>query len=157
MIKRGIISVIVMLFTMGAFAQTTNEVDLIQAAFGIEKMDIVNNFVKPSAEQKEAFLKVYNEYEVKRKELGKTRIDLLNQYAEQWENMTNEQADAWMKDVMALSIKQDKLIKSYYNKVKSATNAKVATQFYQIEAYILTTIRYSILETIPFVDENKNN
>jgi len=153
--KKGLISVIVIFFTIGAFAQTTNEVDLIQAAFGIEKTEIVNNFVKPSAEQKEAFLKVYNEYEVKRKELGKTRIELLNKYAEQWENMTNEQADAWMKDVMALSIKQDKLIKTYYNKVKSVTNAKLATQFYQIEAYILTTIRYSILETIPFVDEKK--
>ena len=151
--KKGIISVIVMFFTIGAFAQTSNEVDLIQAAFGIEKMEIVNNFVKPSPEQKDAFLTVYNEYEAKRKELGKTRIDLLNKYAEQWESMTNEQADTWMKDVMVLSVKQDKLINTYYKKVKSVTNAKVATQFYQIEAYILTTIRYSILETIPFVEE----
>jgi len=153
MMKKGIISVIVMFFTIGAFAQTSNEVDLIQAAFGIEKMEIVNNFVKPSPEQKDAFLTVYNEYEAKRKELGKTRIDLLNKYAEQWESMTNEQADTWMKDVMVLSVKQDKLINTYYKKVKSVTNAKVATQFYQIEAYILTTIRYSILETIPFVEE----
>ena len=155
MIRRGMISVIVMLFTIGAFAQTSSEVDLIQAAFGIEKMEIVNSFVKPSAEQKDAFLKVYNEYEVKRKELGKTRIDLLNQYAEQWENMTSEQADAWMKNVMSLTVKQDKLINTYYKKVKSVTDAKLATQFYQIEAYILTTIRYSILETIPFVGEKK--
>jgi len=155
MIKKGIISIIVIFFTIGAFAQTTNEVDLIQAAFGIEKMEIVNNFVKPSAEQKDAFLKVYNEYEVKRKELGKTRIDLLNQYAKEWENMTNEQADTWMKKVMTLSIKQDKLIKTYYNRVKSVTNATVSTQFYQVEAYILTTIRYSILETIPFVKKKK--
>jgi len=129
MMKKVVISVIVIFFTIGAFAQTSNE--------------------------KEAFITVYNEYEAKRKELGKTRIDLLNKYAEQWENMTNEQADAWMKDVMALSVKQDKLINTYYKKVKSVTNAKVATQFYQIEAYILTTIRYSILETIPFVEEKK--
>jgi len=156
MMKKGIISVVVIFFTMGVFAQTSNEIDLIQAAFGIEKIAIVNNFVKPSPEQKEAFLKVYNEYELKRKKLGETRIKLLNQYANQWENMTNEQADTWMKDVMALSIKQDKLIKTYYNKVKSATNAKVATQFYQIEVYILTTIRYSILESIPFVGEKKD-
>ena len=155
MMKKGLISVVVILFTMGAFAQTSNEVDLIQAAFGIEKTEIIKSFVKPSEEQKEAFFTVYNEYEEKRKELGKTRIELLNKYAEQWKNMTNEQADAWMKNVMTLSVKQDKLIKTYYNKVKSVTNAKVATQFYQIEAYILTTIRYSILETIPFVEEKK--
>jgi len=151
--KNALITAIVLFFTMGAFAQTNNEVDLVQAAFGIEKMEIVMNYVKPTEEQKVAFLEVYNKYEIERKELGKTRIELLNQYANQWENITNEQADEWMKKVMALSIKQDKLIKKYYKKVKSVTDAKVATQFYQIEAYILTRIRYSILETIPFVDE----
>ncbi len=155
MIKKGIISAIVIFITMGASAQTSNELDLIQAAFGIDKQEIVFHYVKPSAEQKDAFEAVYNEYEKKRKELGKTRIELLNQYAEQWENMTNEQADAWTKKVLNLSAKRDKLIRTYYSKVKKATNAKVATQFYQIESYILTTIRYTILETIPFIDEHK--
>ena len=140
--KNILITAIVLFFTMGAFAQTDNEVDLVQAAFGMKKMDIVMNYVKPSAEQKTAFMEVYNDYELDRKELGKTRIELLNKYATQWENITNEQADEWMKNVMKLSIKQDKLIKKYYTKVKSVTNAKVATQFYQIEAYILTSIRY---------------
>jgi hypothetical protein len=153
--KKGILAIIVMIMTMGAYAQTTEEVDLIQAAFGIDKKEIVMNYVKPNEAQKAAFMEVYNEYETERKELGKVRIELLKQYADQWENMTNEQADEWIKKVMALGLKRDKLIKKYYNKVKSVTNAKVATQFYQIEAYILTTIRYSILEAIPFVDEKK--
>jgi len=153
--KKVLLAIIVMVVTMGAYAQSTEEVDLVQAAFGIEKKEIVMSYVKPSEAQQAAFMKVYEEYEIERKELGKVRIDLLNQYANQWENITNEQADEWMKKVMALSIKQDKLIKKYYNKVKSVTNAKVATQFYQVEAYILTTIRYSILESIPFVDEKK--
>ncbi len=153
--KKGLLAIIIMVFTMGAYAQTAEEVDLVQAAFGIEKKEIVMNFVKPSEEQKAAFMEVYNDYETERKELGKVRIELLKQYADQWENMTNEQADEWIKKVMALGLKRDKLIKKYYNKVKSVTNAKVATQFYQIEAYILTTIRYSILEAIPFVDEKK--
>lgn len=154
--KKVLLAVLIAVFTIGAYAQSTEEVDLVQAAFGIEKKEIVMNYVKVSEKQKAAFMEVYEKYEVERKELGKTRIDLLNQYANQWENITNEQADQWMKKVMALSIKQDKLIKKYYNKVKSVTDAKVATQFYQIEAYILTTIRYSILESIPFIDENKN-
>jgi len=153
--KKKLLTVIIAVFTIGAYAQSTEEVDLVQAAFGMEKKEIVMNYVKVSEEQKAAFIEVYDEYEIDRKELGKIRIELLNQYAEEWENITNEQADNWMKKVMALTIKQDKLIKKYYNKVKSATDARVATQFYQIEAYILTTIRYSILESIPFVDEHK--
>ena len=33
--------------------------------------------------------------------------------------------------------------------------AKVATQFFQVEGYILTQIRSSIYETIPFVAEGE--
>jgi len=151
--KNGLITAIILFFTIGAFAQTNDEVDLVQAAFGMEKVEIVMNYVKPTVEQKDAFLEVYNAYEKERKELGKTRIKLLNQYANEWEDITNKQAESWMKNIMKLSLKQDKLIQKYYKKVKGVTSAKVATQFYQIESYILTSIRLSILEAIPFIDE----
>jgi hypothetical protein len=96
---------------------------------------------------------LYNEYEVKRKEIGKKRIAVLEEYAEKWENITDEQADEIMKKVLAINLEYDKLIKSYYNKIKKVSGAKVATQFYQVETYILTYIRYTIYESIPFVGE----
>ena len=47
-----------------AFAQSnTEEVDLMQAAFGMEKKEIVAAFVNPSDAQNEAFWKLYDEYE----------------------------------------------------------------------------------------------
>ena len=98
-------------------------------------------------------MKFYNEYENQRKALGKERIQLLEEYAHQWQNMTNEQVEAWMKKVMALSSKRDILLRKYYKKIKKATDAKVATQFYEVESYILTAVRYAILENIPFVGE----
>ena len=45
-----------------------------------------------------------------RKVLGKERIALLEQYAQQYENLTAEQADAWTTKAMALQKKTDKLI-----------------------------------------------
>ena len=151
--KNLFITLIITLISITAFSQTKNEVDLFQATLGVEKEEIVINFVKPSEEQKAAFMEVYNKYETERKELGKQRITLLNTYAEQWENMTNEQADEWTTSVLKLGKKRDALIKKYYTKVKKVTDAKVATQFFQIEQYILTMVRYSIFESIPFVGE----
>jgi len=153
-IKRMILGMI-LLVSVSIFAQTKSEVDLIQAAFGIEKQQIVSNYVSITKAQNESFWKIYDEYEAKRKELGKARIELLNQYSEQWDNLTNEQAEEWMKKVMDLSLKQDKLINTYYSKVKKITDARVATQFYQVEAFILTTIRYEILSAMPFVKGKK--
>jgi hypothetical protein len=141
-----------LVFAVFTYAQTNKEeVDLFQAAFGMEKKAIVANFVTPSDVQKDAFWKLYDEYEVARKENGKKRIELLEQYANQYKTMTNEQADAWMNQVIKLSAASDKLIVTYYKKIKKATSPIVATQFYQIEGYILTAIRMEVLDGIPFV------
>ena len=140
---------------MAAFmvsAQTNKEeVDLMQAAFGMEKKAIIAEFVQPTEMQADAFWQLYDEYETKRKELGLKRIGLLNQYAEKYMTMTDEEADVWTKEVMKLSTSTDKLIKTYYKKIKKVTSATVATQFYQIEGYILTGIRMEILDEIPFL------
>ena len=138
-----------------AYSQTNKEeVDLMQAAFGMDKKAIVTDFVKPSATQKDAFWKLYDEYETQRKDLGKQRIVLLNQYAEQYLTMTGEQADVWTRKVIDLQKKTDNLIVTYYGKVKAISDGIVATQFYQIENYILTGIRAEILENVPFLEKN---
>jgi hypothetical protein len=131
------------------------EIDLMQAAFGMDKKAAVAEFVTPSDAQKEAFWKLYDEYETKRKDLGRQRIELLTQYAEQYNTMTSEQADAWTKKVMDLQEKTDGLIAAYYAKVKGISDGIVATQFYQIENYILTAIRTQILDEIPFIEKKK--
>ena len=137
-----------------AHAQSNKEeVDLMQAAFGMDKKAAVADFVKPSAAQKDAFWKLYDEYETQRKVLGKQRIALLEQYADQYQTMTSEQADAWTRKVIELQKKTDNLITTYYGKVKLISDGIVATQFYQIENFILTAIRAQILQNVPFLEK----
>ncbi len=152
------ITTLLLALTLGftSFAQSnTEETDLMQAAFGMEKKEVVASFVTPSDVQKDAFWTLYDEYEVARKENGKKRIALLEQYAKEYNTLTDEQAAEWTAEVIKLSAATDKLIVTYYNKIKKATSAKVATQFYQIENYYLTAIRMEILDAVPFVGEMK--
>jgi hypothetical protein len=154
--KKYLLIALVLFSVSYAKAQSNQEeVDLLQAAFGMDKKEAVAEFVKLSETQKVAFWKLYDEYETQRKELGKVRIELLNQYATQYKTLTSEQADAWTTKVMDLQTKTDGLIKTYYGKVKNVTDGIVATQFYQIENYILTEIRIQVLDEIPFVNEKK--
>lgn len=150
--KKYVTLIIVLMISSVALAQSNKEeVDLVQAAFGMEKKNVVANFVQLSEAQKTAFWKIYDEYETKRKELGKERIKVLEVYAKEYLTMTPEQADAWTKSLITLQKKTDALIETYYTKVKTATDGLVATQFYQIEAYILTAIRMRVLDEVPFV------
>lgn len=152
--KKITILMAAMMLAMFTFAQSAKEeVDLVQAAFGMEKKAVVAAFVQTSEIQNDAFWQLYDEYENKRKENGKKRIELLAQYAGQYNTMTEEQADVWMKDVIKLSAATDKLIVTYYKKIKKVTSPIVATQFYQIEEYILTAIRMEVLDGVPFLGE----
>ena len=154
--KKYILIIAVLFMASFANAQSNKEeMDLMQAAFGLDKKAAVAEFVKPSESQKDAFWKLYDEYETQRKDLGKQRIGLLNQYADQYETMTSEQADAWTKKVIDLQGKTDKLIITYYGKVRKISDGVVATQFYQIENFILTGIRAEILENVPFLTGRK--
>ena len=145
---------IAMIVSIASYSQSVNEeVDFVQAAFGMEKKAVVSEFIQLNDAQSQAFWDLYDQYETTRKENGKKRVALLMQYAEQYNTMTDEQADAWTKEVIKLQMATDKLIATYYNKIKKATSATVATQFYQIENYILTGIRMEILDNVPFLGE----
>ena len=134
-----------------AYSQSDEEVDLVQSLFGMEKKEVVADFVQPSDAQNEAFWKIYDEYEIDRKELGKQRLVLLKLYAGEFLTMTPEQADEWTLGVIDLQRKTDELIITYYGKIKNESDALLATQFYQIENYILTYIRMNVLQDVPFV------
>jgi len=154
--KKYILIAVTLFIASFAYSQSDKEeIDLMQAAFGMDKKAVVADFVKPSPAEKDAFWKLYDEYEAKRKELGKQRIELLKQYADKYLTMTGVDAEAWTKKVMDLQKKTDKLIADYYSKVLKISDGVVATQFYQIENYILTAIRAQMLQQVPFLP-NKN-
>ncbi len=131
------------------------EVDYIQSLFGMQKKAMVTDFMNLNGAKADAFWKLYDEYEVTRKDLGKKRIDLLTQYVNNYNSIAPETADKWMNDVIKQSQANDNLLLTYYKKVKKATDPVTALKFWHIESYILTSIRQTILSEIPFVEARK--
>ena len=131
------------------------EVDLMQSLFGMEKKALVAEFVKPDAAQKDAFWKLYDEYESARKELGKERIVLLLKYEENFNNLSTGLAGKLLKESLELTKKNDKLVASYVKKVAKATDPIVAMQFHQIEMYVLSEIRLALTNGLPFPEVKK--
>ena len=130
-------------------AQTNqDEVQLMQSLYGMEKRDIVAEFIELSDAQQKEFWLLYDEYEIKRQEIGKERFRLLSSYVNDYGEVKPENADNFMKQVIPLRIKADKLVDSYYKKVKTKTDPIVAMQFYQIENYLFDAIKMELLEEI---------
>ena len=137
-----------------AYSQSNKEeVDLVQSVFGMEKKAMAAEFIKLEGTQKDAFWLMYDEYETKRKELGRKRLDLLNKYVDGYASLDDAGTDEIIKEMMNLQQGTDKLISAYYSKVKKGSGSKAAAQFYQFEHYILSKIRAEIMENIPLIGE----
>ena len=132
-----------------AISQTNqDEIQMMQSLYGMEKRDIVAEFIEVNESQENDFWILYDEYETKRQEIGKERIRLLSSYVNDFGEVKPENADKFMKQVIPLRIKADKLVDNYYKKVKTKTDPIVAMQFYQIENYLADAIRMELLEEI---------
>ena len=152
--KHVLVLLVALFISTISFAQTYNEeVDMLQALYGSEKRDIVENFIVLEGEQKTAFWTLYDAYEVERKALGIQRINLIGVYAENYHNLDNEGTDVLVKEMLKLVKSNDALIEKYYKKLKKKAGVKPAAQFVQIEHYLLAAIRSEILEEIPFIGQ----
>ena len=149
---KNLFLILVLLFSIGALnAQTSNdEIDYIQAIFGMEKRAAVKEFIVLDDSFAAAFWEKYDTYEVRRKAYGKERIVLLEKFVEEHDSMNDKESEEWMKAVLSLRDKNEKLIKVYYKKILKDCSPSVAMNFYQIESYILSGIRFQILENMPF-------
>jgi len=141
--------VFIAFFTLSTFAQSSqDEIQLMQSLYGMEKRDIVAEFVELSDAQATEFWALYDEYENQRKELGRKKYQLLQSFVDDYGQVKPEDAEAFMKQAIPLRIKSDKLTDNYYKKVKSKTDPIVAMQFYQIENYLADAIKMELLEDI---------
>ena len=136
--------------TFGAFSQTSDaEADAIVTLLGVQKREAVSKLVSVSGKDSIAFWKIYTEYEAENKKTAKSRIGLYEKTAMSYNHLTPEIADSLSVKYFTNRMEQEKSLESYYKKIKAATNAVVAFQFYQSEVYLLTQIRGSIMQQIP--------
>jgi hypothetical protein len=145
-----LLSLVLMAFlSLGMFAQSNqDEIELMQSLYGMEKRDIVAEFIELSEVQEQEFWTLYDAYENERKELGKKKFQLLQSYVDDYGQVKAEDADNFMKQAIPLRIKSDKLTDNYYKKIKTKTDPIVAMQFYQIENYLADAIKMELLEDI---------
>jgi len=139
-------------FCISANAQSNKEeTEFLQSILGMEKKAVVAEFLK--IESSNPFWAIYDEYETKRKEIGKERLKVLSEYVENYDNLSEAKYDEVIASMISLRKSNDNLIDSYYKKIKKASGSKIAAQFFQLENYFLSEIRSAIMEEIPYIGE----
>jgi hypothetical protein len=134
-----------------SFSQATSndEIDAIVTLLGAQKRDLVKELVNITPKDSTAFWKVYTAFEQDMKKFRKERIQNYEKFAKAYSNMDDKTADELAKSLFSNRSGQEKLFEEYYGKMKAATNASLAIQFYQCEIYYLTLARANIMQQLP--------
>ena len=144
---------ITLLMSTSIFSQTTkDDIDYLQAVYGMEKRDVVAGFIQPNEITSDDFWQLYEEYEIARKVINSRRIELLLDYVDNYDTLSDDALDRLIKKTTKERSNLDKLINKYYKKINKTYGSKVAAQFMHIEGFILSVSRLAILESIPFID-----
>ena len=135
---------------IGGYAQTSDaEADALVNLLGVQKKEAIRQLVTVSGKDSIAFWKIYEEYHQKNLGTAKDRLKLYESTANAYGAMSPAIADSLARKYFQNRITQEKSLEEYYQKIKNATNAVVAFEFYQAEVYLVTQIRAQIMQQIP--------
>ena len=153
--KKVLFFIMTILLSANISAQdySSEEIEMMQEVFGDEKRTIIEENVNLEGADAEKFWKLYDQYEAQRKDMGMEKMKLLKSYTTKQGNMTPLQAQEMLAQAADLRSSEDKLIMNFTKRIEKISNPFVAVQFYQIEHYISDGLRFSILNSVDFIQD----
>ena len=133
--------------------QNKSEYEFIKTIFETEKRAFFEQYMELTDEEENVFWPIFEDYEIDRATFSKKQLIAIQFFVENYETMTEAQANGFINDIFSFNRRELKLKKKYYRLMSNKLSNRKATRFLQIEEYINTKIKLEILKTLPFVNE----
>lgn len=128
-------------------------IDLMRKDVRQQKAEIMGAVMVLSASDAAKFWPIYSEYDVQLTELNNQRVENIKQYARDYNQMTDEEADQLVQKALAYQKQRAELLNQTYEKVKNALGAITAARFAQVEHQLLLIIDLQIASSLPVVGQ----
>lgn len=143
------------LITLGItpiMAQTFDDyLEVAREVLNADKKAIVAEAMELSDAESAPFWAMYNAYNAELYKVHTKRVNLIKDYAANYESMTNEKADELWKGTMSYKKELLSLNQSYYKKFKKIVPVSKAVLYFQVENKIEALINAELAEGIPLV------
>jgi len=122
-----------------------------------EKKVILSQAMQLTHVEATAFWPVYREYELELSKIINGRIELLRDFAQNYNNLTDAKARELAKKVFALEKRRTKLKKKYFRKFDRTLSATIAAKFIQVENQINLLLDLQIASELPLIKLKAQN
>lgn len=141
----------VLLFSYGT-SQAQELLDLLKKDLNKEKRTLVSDAMDIKEENKTAFWEIYGEYETASDKLIDLRAKNINNFADNYEKLTDEIANEIASTYIEIETGKLKNTKTTYKKMKKVIGAIQATRFIQIMNQVQLLIDVQIASEIPLIE-----
>jgi len=148
-----------MLVSLTSFAQVnpelaefTNEIEASRTLIQTERKILIMSELALTAEEAEDFWPLYDEYSSERKKLGNMRVQIITDYAANYETMTDELAGSLLDDSVSYDQKSIKLKKKYIKKFRRALPNIKVTRYFQLENKLDAFTNFELAAQIPLME-----
>ncbi len=154
--KQTIIGLVVLLASSLSAQSTETIIELLRSDLQSNKKAVVAESMELTSEQSDKFWPIYNEFQFEVTKLGDKKIAIIKEYAENYDQLTNEVAENLIDQSFDLEEDRLSLNKKYYKKVSKALDAKHAGKFIQLLNRMNMLIDIQLSAEIPLLPTTKD-
>ena len=147
-------------FALTALAQTADvsarpitdtDIQLLRSDLQADKNDVIAHTMKFTEAEGTAFWPVYKEYSQEQQKIGDARVQLIKDYAQNYDNIDDAKAKDMAQRQFDIDEKYLKLRKDYWPKFEKALGAKRAAKFYQVDNRLTMMVNLQLASDIPLI------
>jgi len=124
-------------------------VQLLRTDINKSKSQIIGDVMQFDADQAAAFWPIYKDFQAELGKVGDQIVDLVKQYVQNYDNLTNEVADQLGTKLLDIEQQRNEIKRKYYTKFKNALDANTAVRFLQVENQIEKLLDLQLASELP--------
>jgi hypothetical protein len=128
-------------------------IELLRSDVRQQKAQIMGAVLELNADDAAKFWPIYSEYDAESTKLNNVRLANIQEYARNYEQMTDAKADELIQNALEYRKRRAELLAKYYGRVKASLGSIQAARVLQIEDQMLMIIDLQIASTLPIVKE----
>jgi hypothetical protein len=144
-------AVLMLVATPAVRAQVQSEIALTRADIQTERQALVAENLPLTEDQAKVFWPMYRTYREELAKLGDRFVALIEDYAKNYETMTDPQASTMIKEFLKIQKEEVAIKTAWVPKFEKILPAKAVVRFYQIENKLDLIVRVSVAAEIPLV------
>ena len=129
--------------------EAMQDIQLTRAVIQVERQALITQAIDLTPEEMEGFWPLYREYRLEAAKIGDRIVALIQRYATNYDNLTDQTADKLVTDFVKVEQARARLKATYLPKFKKVLPAKKVARFYQLENKLDILILAEMAEQIP--------